>query len=165
MNKKNERSDKIFTIVITVIVILLIAYNIFSYYGAHITLPGSEIKQITGTDPKNGDPVTIDVSSGVVILNLWATWCEACVKEMPELNAISAKYNTVGVLRGPVEELTYERLAPSFRNAAADDAFFDKYMISVLPTTILLKDGTVKKVHTGMISQNAVESWIRSIDE
>ena len=165
MTEKNERSDKIFTIVITVIVILLIAYNIFSYYGAHITLPGSEIKQIAGTDPLKEDPVSIDVSSGIVVINLWATWCDACVKEMPELNTISGKYNTVGVLRGPVEEITYERISPSFRNIAADDTFFDKYRISVLPTTIILKDGTVKKVHTGMINQKAVESWVRSIDE
>lgn len=165
MNEKNERSDRIFTIAITLIVILLIAYNIFSYYSAQIILPGSGIKQISGTDPLTEQTVSIDVSSGIILLNLWATWCEACVREMPELNRISGKYNVVGVIRGPVEEITYERLSLSFRNAAVDDAFFEEHSISVLPTTILLKDGIVKKVHSGIISLDAVEGWVSSLNE
>lgn len=29
----------------------------------------------------------------LIVLNLWATWCEPCVAEMPELNKIKEKYH------------------------------------------------------------------------
>ena len=31
-------------------------------------------------------------SKGLVVLNFWATWCTACIKEIPELEALKKKY-------------------------------------------------------------------------
>ncbi len=31
-------------------------------------------------------------SKGLVVLNFWATWCTACIKEIPELEALKSKY-------------------------------------------------------------------------
>jgi thiol-disulfide isomerase/thioredoxin len=33
----------------------------------------------------------------VVVLNFWATWCEPCKKEMPDLSAIQSDYAALGV--------------------------------------------------------------------
>ena len=33
----------------------------------------------------------------VVVLNFWATWCEPCKKEMPDLSAIQNEYAALGV--------------------------------------------------------------------
>jgi thiol-disulfide isomerase/thioredoxin len=33
----------------------------------------------------------------VVVLNFWATWCEPCKKEMPDLSAIQNEYGPLGV--------------------------------------------------------------------
>jgi thiol-disulfide isomerase/thioredoxin len=39
-----------------------------------------------------GDPITLaDFKGKFVILNLWATWCAPCLKEMPSLAALQAR--------------------------------------------------------------------------
>lgn len=45
-----------------------------------------------------GKEVTLDAFKGkVVVLNLWATWCVPCIKEMPSLERLSAKMKDKGV--------------------------------------------------------------------
>ncbi|CCQ72581.1 TlpA disulfide reductase family protein [Magnetospira sp. QH-2] len=34
----------------------------------------------------------IDFKGRVVVLNLWATWCPPCIKEMPDLNALQVRF-------------------------------------------------------------------------
>jgi len=31
--------------------------------------------------------------SKLIVLNVWATWCQPCVEEIPELNAIKKQFN------------------------------------------------------------------------
>ncbi|HMQ69110.1 MAG TPA: TlpA disulfide reductase family protein [Ignavibacteria bacterium] len=39
---------------------------------------------------KDGKEVSLkDMKGKVVLVNLWATWCKPCIKEMPDLSAIS----------------------------------------------------------------------------
>jgi thiol-disulfide isomerase/thioredoxin len=38
-----------------------------------------------------------DLQGNVVILDFWATYCPPCVKEIPHLNAIQAKFGKDGV--------------------------------------------------------------------
>src|SRR5262249_29968679 len=39
-----------------------------------------------------GDRITLDTFRGkVLVLNLWATWCAPCVKEMPSLDRLKAE--------------------------------------------------------------------------
>ena len=33
-----------------------------------------------------------------LVINYWAEWCKPCIKEVPELNALDAKYPQVAVL-------------------------------------------------------------------
>jgi thiol-disulfide isomerase/thioredoxin len=45
-----------------------------------------------------GKELSLDVFKGkVVVLNLWATWCVPCIKEMPSLERLSAKMKDKGV--------------------------------------------------------------------
>ena len=45
-------------------------------------------------DP-TGKPVTLAAIEGpVTVVNLWATWCPPCVKEMPTLAALQSAYGT-----------------------------------------------------------------------
>lgn len=165
MPETKNKKDLIVTVLITVVVIFLIGYNIFTYYGAQLALPGKEIKEITGRDPVTNKSVSVDVSSGTVIINFWATWCGACVQEMPELMKISKKYKVIGALRAPFRKDDFISMEISYPNVFPEDSFFTDNYISVLPTTILLKDGIVKKVQSGKISADIVDSWISKLNE
>lgn len=165
MPETKNRKDTVITAAVTILAVLLIAYNIFSYYGAHLSLPGKEIKKIQGLDPLSNETISIDINSGIVIVNFWATWCGACVQEIPELIKISEKYKMVGVIKRPFRKEDLISRDLNFQNILPDDSFFDKQSISVLPTTLLMQNGIVKKVQTGTISIETVEGWVRSLNE
>jgi thiol-disulfide isomerase/thioredoxin len=45
----------------------------------------------------DGEPLDlVGLRGQVVLLNVWATWCEPCRKEMPELQALHARYRDQG---------------------------------------------------------------------
>jgi len=41
-------------------------------------------------DGEGGDVSLLDFSGKVVVLNLWATWCAPCVRELPSLDRLQA---------------------------------------------------------------------------
>jgi len=157
--EKNKKKDRIITVAISIVVVLLLAYNVFNYYGARITLPGKAMPRVSGHDPVTNKVVSFDISKGKVLVNFWATWCGACVKEMPYLNDISEKYRVVGVLKGPFVRENYPSSDVRFENLLADEAFFNDLMISVLPTSILVENGVIKEVHVGMINKSVISDW------
>lgn len=50
------------------------------------------LKDLTGADQS-----LAALKGRVVVLNFWATWCEPCKKEMPDLSAIQNDYAALGV--------------------------------------------------------------------
>lgn len=38
-----------------------------------------------------------DLKDNIVVLDFWATWCEACVSEIPEFNKLDKEYSARGV--------------------------------------------------------------------
>ena len=54
--------------------------------------PSYEIK------PIEGNPITPATTKGrILILHLWATWCEQCRKEMPEIEAFYQRHHDQGL--------------------------------------------------------------------
>lgn len=46
----------------------------------------------------SGDSVSLGSYRGkVVLLNVWATWCGPCRKEIPELRVINSRYSSQGL--------------------------------------------------------------------
>ena len=64
------------------------------------------IKQFTVIEPKGpapdvkftngvGEKITLaDFRGRVLLLNFWATWCAPCIKEMPSLDKLQAKFSS-----------------------------------------------------------------------
>ncbi len=59
----------------------------------------------------DGEPMTLaDFRGKVIVLNLWATWCPPCRREMPTLDALQAE---LGSERFEVVALSIDRAGPS----------------------------------------------------
>ncbi len=161
-NVKKTKKDKIVTAVIILLTVFIIGYNLFSYYAPNIMLPGKTFDKVSGVDPFNGRNTTINFPDGKVIVNVWATWCGSCVKELHVFDKFSSKTKVVGVLKKPYDVRGFSRSRVRYRNVVADDRFFDDFYISTLPTTILVKDGAIDKVYVGPVTEKILSDWLAS---
>ena len=99
---------------------------------------------------EDGTRKTLDAFHGkVILLNIWATWCPPCVKEMPTLDALqadlgSAKFEvvTLSIDTGgvPVVRRFFDKLALRHLTIATDPTqlSFTNLRIAGLPTTLLI---------------------------
>ena len=126
--------------------------------------PQAEVESVKGVDRshkgepapavtfKNTDGGEVDLSKfkgGPVLVNLWASWCAPCIKELPTLQELEQSHNDDGALgviavsqdmapQGSVEAFLAERDLGRF--AAFHDAemkLTDALGIQIMPTTIL----------------------------
>lgn len=89
-----------------------------------LALPEIPFVDETGTSHR-----LADYRGKVVLLNLWATWCAPCRKEMPDIAALQAEIGGA--------DFTVLTVASSNRDTQAKvGAFFDKQGITVLPRMI-----------------------------
>lgn len=77
---------------------------------------GTAIPALQLKDP-GGKVLDLGAQDGPVLLNLWATWCAPCVKEMPQLDALA------GTLEGEVKVIT---VSQDLRGAEVVTPFFAK---------------------------------------
>ena len=127
---------------------------------------------------KNFDGTNLKLSEyrgQVVLVNFWASWCGPCRQEMPKLEELHQRYESLGVtiLGVNVEEdstlarrivadreLTFPILADD-RNIASE--LFD---VDAMPSTVLIdKDGMVRFRHRGYMPgyEKHYEDQIRSL--
>jgi len=106
----------------------------------------------------------------VVVLNFWATWCEPCREEMPELSALHDAYvaKNVVVLGVAIDEVSAideftKTTKVSYPLFAADMAGMEIATNlgnnkGVLPYTVIIRaDGTVHQTFFGRISKALLE--------
>jgi thiol-disulfide isomerase/thioredoxin len=111
-----------------------------------------------------------------VVLNFWATWCEPCRDEMPELSELHDNYvaKNVVVLGIAIDEVSAiseftQTTKVSYPLFAADMAGMEIATNlgnnkGVLPYTVIIKaDGTVHKTFFGRISKALLEKSIAPI--
>lgn len=77
---------------------------------------GTPLPAMTFADPAGG-VLDLAAQDGPVLVNLWATWCVPCVKEMPQLDALAA---TLG------EEVRVITVSQDVRGAEVVVPFFAK---------------------------------------
>lgn len=103
-------------------------------------------------------------SDKVIFLNLWATWCAPCIKEMPSIEALSKKFEgKVEFILASNEEI--EKIV-QFKNKKPFDLDYFKIQNSpeslgvyALPATFIIgKDGEVVFEEKGSRDWNSEES-------
>lgn len=115
------------------VLILLAFQTAFSGCFARSPLPqGFEVVVVGTLAPKtkfldgNNLPTSIDAFRGkIVILNLWATWCAPCVKEMPSLQRLAA--------RMLADQFAFVAVSQDKGGIAVAKPFLDRLGISELP--------------------------------
>lgn len=121
----------------------------------------------------NGQPISVLENDGKpIVLNLWASWCPPCRREMPLLAESEARYRDVVFLlvnqgEGAEKIRTYlEREHLSFNHILLDPArrMSLHYAVPGMPVTLFLRpDGSLAKLHMGEISREALNAGIADI--
>lgn len=110
----------------------------------------------------------------VVVVNLWATWCPPCRREMPMMTELAAQMPEVDFVFAnqgePAEQIEDFLIA---ENLPEDDIFrdpanhlMDRLNAVGMPTTMVFDgDGTLVRAHTGEISRAALRTLIETAKE
>ncbi len=125
---------------------------------------------------RDGAQVSLAAQKGnVVMVNFWASWCVPCRQEMPHLQALYERYNSLG----------FELLAVNVESDL-DDArkwlddvevtfpvLFDPknevskaYKVVSMPSTVLIgRDGTMRFIHHGYKPgyENEYQTQVRAL--
>jgi thiol-disulfide isomerase/thioredoxin len=100
-------------------------------------------------DPEGGEISLADFKGVPVLVNLWATWCAPCVKELPTLEKLAMAHNEdgrLGIIAVSQDSTDQQRVAAFLDrlNVQALGPYHDPKMAlssaigaQVLPTTIL----------------------------
>ena len=111
---------------------------------------GKPVPDVAFHDPDGGDISLDDFRGTPVLLNLWATWCAPCVKELPTLNAVARSHDkdgSLGVVAVSQDTGPQSSVEAFLGKIKVDDlgAYHDPKMAlsaalgaEVMPTTILV---------------------------
>lgn len=107
-----------------------------------------------------------------VVLNFWATWCDSCKEELPDLQALQARADgRFDLLAVSVDDDPAKAVPPfaashglNLHVLYADRAVMDAYAVRMLPTTFLIApDGTIARRYVGPVDGRALENDILSL--
>jgi thiol-disulfide isomerase/thioredoxin len=127
------------------------------------SLPDLELEDIDGT------PVNLqDLDDERVLVNLWATWCPPCLREMPLLAEADGRDDVSVVVVNQGEDLLQvvrylDEQGLDFRYALLDP--HQELMVLTespgLPTTLLFDDqGRTLRQHVGELSRAQLNEWL-----
>ncbi|MGI8544408.1 MAG: TlpA disulfide reductase family protein [Aridibacter sp.] len=119
-----------------------------------------------------------DFKGDVILVNLWATWCGPCIKEMPELVAMQEKYGDKGfkviglnTSDEPPElvKAFVEKQKLNYKIGWATDEVRDKFFqlseMSGIPQSIIInRNGNMVGLFRGGGSE-AVQKMIETVDK
>lgn len=136
--------------------------------SAQSILGWSKVDPIAVTLP-TGNPITdgsvLPAASEPVLVNVWASWCPPCKKELPLLQEVAAsgRLKVVGFSRDRSEDNAAEALRkagvtyPNWLDPDADvvDALDGRVPYASVPASFLIRDGQVVAVHIGEFKTEA----------
>jgi peroxiredoxin len=95
----------------------------------------------------------------IILINFWASWCGPCIQEMPQLDKLAQKYQSLGVQVWGINVENDSTAAKAYLSKVAvgfpilfdlENQVSKAYQVEAMPTTVILdKDGQVRTVHRG----------------
>ncbi|MEO5561939.1 MAG: TlpA disulfide reductase family protein [Chitinophagaceae bacterium] len=132
-----------------------------------LSIKDKPLKGLYFINVQTGQPDSLAAYKGkVVVLNLWATWCGPCRKELPSLERLNADYkDEVVVLALSDENTDIVSQFKNEKNLTLQMGSYNNYpfldSLSSRPVSILLdKDNQVKDVMVGAREYSFFKKWI-----
>ena len=131
-------------------------------------LPALQLKAL------DGQPVALQSFAGrPVVLNLWATWCPHCVREMPVLAAAQQQHPELAVVfadqgedAARVQRFLQTRGLASLQHVLLDPGrqVGQHFRVRALPTTLFFgRDGQLVEIRIGAVSQATLQARIERL--
>jgi cytochrome c-type biogenesis protein CcmF len=120
-------------------------------------------------DLLDGTTLTLSELRGqIAVVNFWATWCEPCEDELPDLQAIWEEYQERGVTvvgvayaddPGQVQEMAAEFGVTYLVGLDAGRNVSAAYGVGAIPETFVIDaDGRIARVHVGQVSAEQLQA-------
>lgn len=113
-----------------------------------------------------------DFAGRPLVVNFWASWCPACVAEMPDFETVHARLGDEVAFLGLAMQETDEAAARDLIDQTGvtyalgrdpDGAIFTSFGGVAMPTTVFIDEqGTVVETHPGALFADDLEAMIRS---
>jgi len=138
------------------LIVIFFGANASFSYAAKLNgkAPNFTLKSMTGKNLKLSE-----YRGQVVMINFWASWCAPCRQEMPLLEDLYKKYQSLGfTLLGVNVEQNSNKAKTLLRNIKVSfPILFDNknkvsklYKVSAMPTTVIIdRDGNLRYLHQG----------------
>lgn len=162
---------KIILIVVILIGAIYVGSKFINFSGGHekkSTVANSEIKD----SPFQKEYLD---KSGVVVVNVWATWCKPCLSEMPLFEKLIAENNDVKFVFISIDEDEQKLKEYLSENKINDITFANKNYIKsirsflgsggvleVIPETFIIKNGKVVDKSVGGIEYQEFKNKLQS---
>jgi len=155
---------------------------LFFIVNAKAEMPGMssqnhpDAPEFTLEDLKGSKISLSDMNGKVVFLNIWATWCGPCKREIPDFIEMYEQYKDKGleIIGISVDEISPSRVLQ----------FTEKYKINypvamttakinrdygpfrAVPVTIIIdKNGKIRHRQIGQVNKKFVETWFTALAE
>lgn len=159
----------VFFLGLTVFLLNMIANNYEKPMEAVMEFKGKELPAFSYFNFNSGrEEVLAEQSKRIIILNIWATWCPPCRKEMPELDNLQKSFGNKGVLVLALSDEDPQVISSylSKNKFSFQAGYFSRSnelinSINTRPVSILLVDGKVVDIVIGARGYGFFSDWIK----
>jgi len=148
--------------------LLVMVAALASACGGNATSAGDDVADVQFTAADGSSHTLAEMEGTPVVLNMWATWCKPCVKEMPAFDEVAASSDLVRIIGVNVADeaddaeafaqelgVTYEQ----FTDPSGE--LSDAFEVTGLPATAFIDaDGKVVDVHAGALTADELRDAI-----
>ena len=135
---------------------------------------GSPAPDFSLNDTQTGKAVTLSSLRGrPVWINFWATWCDACKLEMPQMQRVYSQYKAQGLAILGIDVQESAGAVNAYTRSGGFDwtflldpngAVIDRYFVEGVPTHVFVgADGIIKAIHAGAITETEMAESLGKI--